>query len=245
MSGIFNTFLYEPLYNALVFLVGVFPGHDMGFAVIALTILVRLVLYPLSRQAIKTQIAMKEITPEIEALKKKHEDDKEAQAKAIFGLYKERGIRPFAGALVMFVQLPVFIALYWVFSNGGWPVVDVKHLYAGIQAPASVNMMFLGLINLQGHSIVLAALASLSQFAYTRLSMGPRATVDPSPVEASLSGDMARSFDFQMRYFLPLMMGVIGYTVVAAATLYLVVSNVSMIVQELASGRTYSTKKTK
>ena len=96
ISAAFNTLVYEPLYNGLVFFVDIIPSHDVGLAVIALTIIVRFILFPLSRRAIETQIQMKKIAPEVEALKEKFKDKKEEQGRAIFTLYRERGVRPFA-----------------------------------------------------------------------------------------------------------------------------------------------------
>ncbi len=235
----FHVVIYEPLYNGLVGLVDIIPGHDMGLAVIALTIIVRLILYPLSKRAVEAQLAMKALAPEIEAIKKQHANDREAQSKAIFALYKERNIHPFAGLGMVLLQLPVLIGLYWVFSHGGLPEVDLSILYPFVHAPESVQMDFLGLIPMSGHSIILAVTAALSQFAYTRLSMGKPATVDPSPVESSLSADLAKSFDTQARYVLPVFIGVISYTVAAAAPLYWTTSNLAMIVQEYLNGRRF------
>jgi membrane protein insertase Oxa1/YidC/SpoIIIJ len=99
-------------------------------------------------------------------------------------------------------------------------------------------MLFLGVVDMAAvHNIVLAALVALTQVAYTRLSMGK--TQKDSPVEASLSSDLAKSFDFQARYVMPAMIGVIAYIVPAAASLYLVTANAVMIAQELISGRKF------
>ena len=242
ISNAFHATVYNPLYNGLVFFIGAVPFHDVGLAVIALTIVARVVLYPLSRRAIQAQLAMKNITPEVEELKKKHKDDREAQSKAIFALYKERGIHPFAGLAVVLVQFPILIGLYLVFSRGGLPEVDASLLYSFVHIPGNINMEFLGLLDMRNHSIVLAVLTALTQFGYTRLSMGPRSTIDPSPVESSLSGDMAKSFDMQARYVLPVIIGVISYSVAAAAPLYWVTSNLFMIAQEYVSGKRFGKK---
>ena len=239
----FHVAIYQPLYNGLVFLVGVVPLHDVGLAVIALTIVVRLVLFPLSKKAVEAQMAMKEIAPEIEELKKKHKDNKEAQSKAIFALYKEKNIHPFAGLAIVLLQFPILIGLYWVFANGGLPSIDSAALYSFVRVPEAVNMSFLGIISMSQKSISLAILAGVTQFAYTRLSMGPAATKDPSPVESSLSNDMAKSFDMQARYVLPAMIGVIGFSMAAAAPLYWTASNLFMIIQELLSGKRFNFKK--
>jgi YidC/Oxa1 family membrane protein insertase len=241
ISALFHTLVYNPIYNGLVFFVDMLPNHDIGIAVVIVTILVRIILYPLSRRAIKTQMAMKAIAPEIEELKKKFKDKPQEQGRAIFALYRERDVHPFAGFLLLLIQLPILIGLYFVFANGGFPTVRPELLYSFVAVPDAINMDFLGLINMAGHSIVLAVLAAVTQFFYTRLSMGPRGTQTPvEAVEASFSSDMARSFDLQARYVLPLIVGVIGYTVAAAAPLYWVASNIFMIGQEYLAGRRFS-----
>src|ERR1700745_3002747 len=100
IGSIFHAGIYNPLYNGLVFLVGIIPSHDVGLAIVVLTIVVRFILFPLSRRAVQAQLAMKEIAPDVEDLKKKFENDREQQSKAIFALYKERGIHPFAGFML-------------------------------------------------------------------------------------------------------------------------------------------------
>jgi YidC/Oxa1 family membrane protein insertase len=235
---IFNLILYQPLYNALVFFVGVIPSHDVGIAVILLTVIVRIILFPLSRRAVDSQLAMKKIAPEIEALKKKYKKNSPELGQATFALYKERGVHPLAGIGLMLVQIPILLALYWVFARGGLPTIDARALYAFVHTPAAVNMHFLGVVDMGAkHNIVLAVLVALSQIVYTRLSMGK--TTNDSPIEASLSSDMAKSFDFQARYMMPLMFGGIAYFVAAAAPLYWLTANIAMIAQEYFSGRRF------
>ncbi|RJQ34933.1 protein translocase component YidC [Candidatus Parcubacteria bacterium] len=238
ISAAFNTLVYEPLYNGLVFFVSLIPSHDVGLAVIALTIVVRFILFPLSRRAIETQIQMKKIAPEVEALKEKFKDKREEQGRAILALYRERGVRPFASFALLLVQLPILIGLYWVFSHGGLPEVNMALLYSFVPVPESIEMVFLGIIAMDGHSILLAALAGVTQFVYTRLSTGKRTPV-AQPAGASFSADMARSFDLQVRYILPVMVAVISYYVVAAAPLYWATSNLFMIGQEYLMGRRF------
>ena len=231
ISSFFHLFVYDPLYNGLIYLVGVIPTHDVGIAVIVLTIAVRIILFPLSRRAVESQIAMKKIAPEIEELKKKHKDSAE-QSKAIFALYKERDIHPFSSIGLLLLQLPILIGLYWVFALGG------SLLYSFVHTPDTINMEFLGALDMGAkHNIMLAILVALSQLVYSRLSMGPRGTTTVG--EATLSTDMAKSFDIQARYVFPLLFGVISYTVPAAAPLYWLTGNIFMIGQEYASGRRF------
>lgn len=233
--------IYEPLYNGLVYLVDIVPAHDIGIAVIILTIAVKIVLFPLSRQAIRTQAAMREIAPEVEKIKEKYKDKQEEQARAIFALYRERGIRPFSTFFLIFLQLPILFGLYWVFWKGGFPTINMETLYSFVPAPERVNMEFLGLIDMSERSVLLAALTGVTQYVYTRLSMGkrkPRAASGTS----SFSSDMAHSFDLQARYVLPLLFAGISYTLAAALPLYWTTSNLFMIGQELFMGRRFADK---
>ena len=241
ISSLFHTVVYNPIYNALVYFVDIVPGHDVGLAVIIVTILVRILLYPLSRKAIQAQLDMKRIAPEIEEIKKKFKDKPEEQGRAIFALYRERNVSPFAGILLLLVQLPILLGLYFVFARGGLPSINTEILYAFVPAPQNVNMEFLGIIDMAGKSLVLAILAGATQFIYTRLSMGPRGSAVAA--EASFSAEMARTFDLQARYVLPLMVTGIAYFIAAAAPLYWLTSNLFMIGQELLSGRRFNPEK--
>lgn len=238
ISSVFHTIVYDPIYNALIYFVDIIPSHDVGIAVIIVTIMVRIILYPLSKKAIQAQHDMRRIAPEVEEIKKKYKDKPEEQGRAMFALYRERGVSPFAGILLLIVQLPILLGLYFVFANGGLPSINTDILYAFVPTPETVNMEFLGLIDMAGKSLVLAVLAAVSQFIYTRLSMGPRGSVVAA--EASFSSEMARTFDLQARYALPLMVGGIAYFIAAAAPLYWLTSNLFMIGQELLAGRRFN-----
>src|SRR5665213_3039329 len=107
----YNLIIYIPLYNGLIGLIDLFPWMDAGVAIIVFTIIIRLVLFPLSRQSVKTQIRMREIQPEIAALQKKFTNKQEQTLKTM-ELYRQKGIRPLAGTLLLFIQLPILFGLY-------------------------------------------------------------------------------------------------------------------------------------
>ena len=81
MRTLFSNFIYEPLYNALVFLIDIVPGHSAGLAVILLTLIIRFILFPLSKKAIRTQIAMRKIEPEVKKLRETVKDRTEQRNK--------------------------------------------------------------------------------------------------------------------------------------------------------------------
>ncbi len=96
----FYLILYQPLFNGLVFLYNNVPGHDFGIAIIILTILIRVVLYPVSVKAVNSQRSLQKLQPQIQELQKKYKDDKEKQARETLALYKKEKINPFSGLLL-------------------------------------------------------------------------------------------------------------------------------------------------
>lgn len=229
-SGIFSTLFYQPLYNGLVYLVDIAPGGNVGIAIILLTIGVRIILLPLSHKSIVSQAKMRSITPHIEKLKEKHKDDKQEQARKTMALYKEHGINPFSGCLLVLLQLPVIFALYFVFFKG-LPSLNADILYSFVKHPEVINMMFLGIL-LTKKSFILALIAAITQYYQIKLSMPALAPLDKD-AKPSFKDDFARSLNMQMRYMLPLIVFGVSYTISAAIALYWATTNLFSIAQEL------------
>lgn len=234
ISSTFHTVVYQPLYNALIVLIDVVPWHDVGIAVILLTLLVKIVLYPLSLRVARTQEKTKRIAPEIEEVKKKHKGNRQEENKALLALYKKHDIHPFSGILLLFVQLPVLFGLYFVFVGDGLPVVHGELLYPFVSQPEGVRMAFLGMLDMAAHgSIILAFLAGVTQFFYARMIAVPEVSAEAG----SLQRDIAKSFHMQIKYVLPVIVTVISYTLSAAVPLYWITSNLFMVAQELVVRR--------
>jgi len=234
MVAFFHAILYTPIYNLLVFFIDIVPGGDAGLAVIAVTLIVKIILMPLSIAAIRTQRATKAVEPELKAIKEQYKDDKEAQAKETFALYKKYGINPFAGILTMFIQLPIIICLYWVFRTAHLPTIDPALLYSFVHVPAAVSTMFLGVIAIGGHSIVLALVTAVAQFLQARYAMP---TPPPSKDDASMQAEFGRAMSMQAKFVLPIVIGFVGYTSGAIA-LYFITTSVATLLQELLMRRT-------
>ena len=236
ISNLFNAFIYEPLYNALAFLVSAIPGGDLGIAIVVLTLLVRLVLFPLSVGATRTQMEMQELNPKLQELKEKLKENREELARQTMALFKEHKVNPFASIFLVLLQIPIILGLYFVFLNeGSVGSFDPALLYSFLSPPETVSLLFLGLIDLTGKSMVLAVLVAVSQFFYARLTM----TKPPQQTGNSFRDDMARSMNIQMRYVFPFIFGFIAYVVSAAVALYFVVSNIFGILQTLAMKKTH------
>lgn len=228
MADFFHTVLYTPIYNLLVLLVGVMPGADIGLAVVGVTIIVRLIILPLSFAAQKTARATKRIEPALKRIREDLKDNKEEQAKAMMALYKENGINPFASILTMLIQLPVVICLFWVFHSKSLLTIDPALLYSFVTAPSTVSPLFLGIFVLTGTNITLAILTAITQLllAVYAIPKAPSAKED-----ASMQADISRAMTLQMRYVFPIIMGFVAYTSGAIA-LYFITSNLFGIVQE-------------
>ncbi len=238
ISNIFHAVFYNPIYNALVALVAFIPGANVGVAVILVTILIRVILLPFSLSASRTQRTMKTLEPKIKALKEKHKGNKEQEAIETLSLYREARVNPFASILTMFIQIPVLLALYWVFRSNPFTALDTARLYAFTPIPAHASQFFLG-ISLAGKSVVLAAAAGFAQYlqAHFALSGMPRQAAQGS---AGMQSDFQQVMSMQLKYVFPLLITVICYTTSAAVALYFITSNVVGSLQEWYIRRTHA-----
>lgn len=233
-SYIWHTFFFDPVYNSLVFFIDIIPGGDVGIAIVLTTIIVKVILLPLSIKAVKTQHAMRQIEPELKELKEKYKDKREEQAKAMMGLYKKSGINPFASVGLLFLQIPIIIALYFSVARGGGvplPDINIDLLYSFVPEPQTISMMFLGMIDIAQKSLGLAALAGLTQFIHARLAI-PASAPREEGAEPNFKDDFARSMQLQMRYVMPIIIFIFAYSISAAIALYFTVSNLASIGQE-------------
>jgi YidC/Oxa1 family membrane protein insertase len=233
-SFIWHTFFFDPVYNGLVYFIDVVPGGDVGIAIIFITVVVKFILLPFSLSAARTQLAMREIEPKMKEIKEKYKGKREEQARKTMELYKEAGLNPFSSIFLLLIQFPIIIALYLaVYRGGGVPLPDINMelLYAFIPSPETVNMLFVGIVDVAARSLPLAALAGITQFIHTHLSLPKQKPREPN-AEPNFKDDFARSMHLQMRYVMPLLIFVVAYTISAAIALYFTVSNITAIAQE-------------
>jgi YidC/Oxa1 family membrane protein insertase len=211
----FHTILYIPIYNVLIFLVGLTPHGDVGLGLIGVTLLVRIIVLPLSLSAVKTQRSMKQIEPELKAVRDKYKDDKELQAKETFAIYKKYDIHPFSSILLLFVQLPVLFSLYFMVRKESLYHVNMALLYPFIHAPAVLSPVFLGLFSIATPNIILSALVVLTQFlqAYFAIPVPAKtvSTKENSSAQPDMQAEFGRAMALQARFVFPLVYGVISY----------------------------------
>ncbi|MBU1131485.1 YidC/Oxa1 family membrane protein insertase [Patescibacteria group bacterium] len=223
---IYNTVLYEPIFNLLVFFYNIVPGHDLGLAIILFTILIKLILSPFFVQSIKAQRSMQSIQPKIDDLKEKYKGDKEKMGPAMMELYKKEKVNPFSSCLPLLIQMPILIAVFQVFRkglvNGSFELV-----YPFIANPGSMDPIAFGIIDLSQKSIVLAVLAGAAQFWQSRMMMAKRKN-QPAPKSA-----MASAMGKQMMYILPFITVYFGSQFPAGLTFYWFLTTLLGALQQL------------
>ena len=112
VANIFTTVIIQPIFNLLVLIYGLLPGHNFGLAIVLFTILVRLAMWPLVKKQLKHAKAMRELTPELKKIKAAAKGDRQKESAMTMELYKEREINPFASLGIVLVQLPILLGLY-------------------------------------------------------------------------------------------------------------------------------------
>lgn len=135
ITDIFNTFFMGPILNLLVLIVDGLnflhiPGA-FGLSIIILTILIRILIWPLMTKQLKSAKKMQDLKPHLDALKVKHKGDKKAFATAQMDLYKEHGVNPAGGCLPVLIQFPILIALYqtiFAFFNGPSGLTSINNM---------------------------------------------------------------------------------------------------------------------
>ena len=228
IGSLFNTLIFQPFYNGLILLINLLPFFDAGVIVIIFTIIIKVILLPLSIKASKSALQMKSIEKDLNAIKEKHKDNKEEQTKQTIEYYKVNNINPFAGIFVLLIQLPIIIGLYRVFLTSGLPTINKTLLYSFVIAPIGVNMVFLHLTNIAQKSLWLALIAGATTYFQISLSAGSTPNTG-----TGTQNDIARAMTTQMKYFFPILVIFISYSISGALALYWITSNVFSIAQEM------------
>jgi YidC/Oxa1 family membrane protein insertase len=225
MSQLFHQIIYQPIYNALIFLYNILPGHDLGVSIIVLTVIVRFILYPVAKKQIESQKKLQELQPEIKKLQEKYKGDKEKQGKALMEYYKEKKVNPASGCLPLVIQIVFFIALYRAFIAGLNFSSGCHDLYSFVGCPDQIHSNFFGLLDLTKPSIVLAVIAAAGQFIQTKM-MVPAASV------SGKKDDFSNIMNQQMVYLGPILTLFIGMKFPAGLAVYWIVNTLFAIVQQ-------------
>lgn len=237
MGELYNLLFYNPILNTLIFFYKILG--NFGLAIIFLTLFIRGLLIPLTLPAIRSARKMKDLTPELNKIKKKYNHDKKRLQQEQLKLYKIHGVNPASGCLPYILQFFVLIALYRAFMffiAGGGKIDDVV-----------VNTHFLWLdLAKPDRYLILPILAGASQLVLSRMvttetqkttetprkvldELGPRGKQKKKRDDtASAMGEMQK----QMVYLMPLMTVMIGAKLPSGLALYWVVTTLFSVVQQ-------------
>ncbi|OHB23551.1 MAG: hypothetical protein A3I22_02125 [Parcubacteria group bacterium RIFCSPLOWO2_02_FULL_40_12] len=228
MTGIFNTILYVPFFNLLVFLYNTIAFGDFGAAIILLTLIIRLFLSPLSIKTFRSQKALSELQPKVKEIQSKFKNDSQQQTKQIMDLYRQHNVNPFSGCLPLIIQLPILIALYKV-SIAGFGGDSLSVLYSFIEHPVSLNLISLGFIDLAKRSIPLALIAGVGQFLQTKLSLSSSKN---QILQKDQKANPLTSMNQQMLYFLPVITIIVSMSFPAGLPLYWIATTIFSIFEQ-------------
>ena len=259
--NIFDTLIVQPIFNMLIGLYSIIPGHDFGIALILFTIFIRLLLWPLVKRQLHQVTAMRKLQPELARIKKEAKGNKQAESMQMMDLYKQHGVNPFRSIGILLIQLPIFIALYQViqiftlhrdqvakftysFMENIGPVKEL------IAHPEHFNEKLFGIIDLTGRAIggaggvniFLILLAILA--AYTQYVMSKQTA--PATSNKRLRDIMSQAADGKtadqsemnavvmgkMTKILPFFMLFVMISLPGALALYYAVSNLVAVLQQ-------------
>lgn len=243
-GGIFFLLLTQPMYNLLIVsyhglsTIGI---ADLGWAIIVLTVVVKLVLMPFTAKSIKAQKAMQALQPHLDEIKEKYKDKKEEQAKAMMAVYKEHNINPASSCLPLLIQMPILIALYNVLRRSVNDPESLAMLYSFIPAPEVIGHMFLGIVDLSVRSIPLAILAAIIQYVQAKMLEAKRPPVSLAKKEGAKDESMAAAMTKSMTYTMPIVTVIFGASLPGGVMLYWLVSNLVSVLQQWFLFRTPKT----
>lgn len=235
----FRQVVTQPLFNLLVFLVDKLPHHSLGWAIVAMTLLVRMVLIVPNQKAMKSQRKLQKLQPEIQSLKKKHGDNQQAMAMATMALYKQHKINPMSSCLPILLQMPFLLGIYFVVRDGIRPHFD--HLLYGFQSQADLSLVdnaFFGLDLSIPNMLVLPVIVGLAQFVAMKLAIPSLPKETPKKVTKkgkTNEPDMAAQMQQMQRmmvWVMPIMIAFFTATFPAGVGIYWLTSTVFGIGQQ-------------
>ncbi len=242
-----NTFILSPMVNVLIWIYNLL-FHNFGLAIVVFTILIRLITYPLTAQQLKSQQKMQEMqgSKKWQEIQKKYKDDKEKLAQEQMKIYQEMGINPLGSCLPLVIQFPIMIGLYQAITlaMASAPVqllslsrdlysfipashlipLNSKFLWMNLGMPETATPLF----SILGQAIpIITILVVVTTYLQSKLMTPPAAN----------PGDQAAQMSKTMNLSMPVLMGVIAYSLASGLALYFIVSNLLGIAQYAIMGK--------
>lgn len=223
MSNFFAKVLFVPIYNLLIFFVAILPGNHLVWAIVAVTIILRVLLLPSSIKASRSQIELQKLQPKINELRTKYKGDQKKQSEEMMKMYKEHKVSPFGSCLPLLIQLVVLIIFYRVIMIG-FNADHFNLLYSFVPHPSSINLDFFNINMAKPDLWVLPIIAGALQFIQTKMM--------PQPPMQKKSNDPMTMMNKQMIYFFPLITIFIARSLPSGLAVYWVTTSLFMIFQQ-------------
>lgn len=258
--NIFDILIVQPIFNALLFIYGIVPGRDFGVSIIIFTVLIRLALWPLIKKQLHQTKLMRRVQPELKKIKARTKGNKQLQTQLMMELYKENGVKPFSSIGILLIQLPIFIALYYVMIIITQqreridlflyePIKNIPAVGELVSNPKAAENLFgfvdLASTALQGGQLyfpvlILALLASIFQYIQTKqiLPKNDSKKKLKDILKESSSGKQVDQAEImtimssRMALFLPLLLFVFAFYLPGAVILYYAVSSIVAVIQQ-------------
>ncbi|MDB4978236.1 MAG: preprotein translocase subunit YidC [Candidatus Peribacteria bacterium] len=255
LTKLFRTLITKPFLNFLIFNASWLPGHNLGLAIILLTVIVKLLLFIPTQKALQGQKEMQKLQPKVEALKKKYPDNPVKLQEETMKLWKEHKVNPMQSCLPTLIQFPVLIGLFYVIRDGSHLEVSRHLIYPAYQHLSwTFGTNFLGLNLLKPSWFILPPLLIVMQFFQMKLAfaISDRKKVKNDNIidvpsvkeiqkemkEASTDPVSAQKLQQNMMlYGLPVMIGVMAFQFPAAVAIYWGISTLFGIAQQLVVNR--------
>lgn len=257
-SSVTTQLFFRPIYNFMLFLTTIVPGHNFGLAVIALTILIRLLLLVPNQRALKSQRSMLRLQPELDSIKRKHKGDQQRISQETMALWKQHRVNPIGGCLPLLIQLPILIALFYVVRTGFTPYQGhLTYSFLSSIDLTKISSDFFSILNLQKvNATWLPVIVGLLQFLQMKLSFSQKkksidqnhtqvqdaaVVVDGVPEKKAHNvdelQDPLKMMNKTMVYFMPVMIGFMVASLPSGVGLYLAVSTLFGIAQQYSVNR--------
>jgi YidC/Oxa1 family membrane protein insertase len=240
-AKIFRTFITAPFLNFLIFVASITPGHNLGIAIIILTLTVKLLLFLPTQHAMEGQKKMQLLQPKIEELRSRFGDDQKRLQEETMKLWKEHKINPFSSCLPLLIQFPILIGLFYVIRDGSTLALSKHLIYPFYQnLPWHFGTSFLGLDLLKPEVYVMPILLVVLQFFQMKLSFAIQKRKTGKSAKETKEKKPASPDVMQQRmmtYLLPLMIGFFALRFPAAVSVYWGISTLFGIGQQLIVNR--------
>lgn len=258
----FTTLIVQPIFNILVAIYAILPGHNFGLAIIVFTIIVRLAMWPLIKKQLHHAKAMRALQPELKKIKKAAKGDKQKESAMVMELYKEREINPFSSIGLILVQLPIIIALYSAINKiVNDPNIITTFTYPFIQHlpwmkelivdPSKFDNSLVGIIDLSKPALpkngslywpafIIVALSAVAQY-YQGKQLMPQSTEakklrdilrEASEGKQADQGEMAAATGRFTQFMIPGFVFIFTISLPSALPLYWLTTSVVAIIQQ-------------